>query len=387
MIERIYLKFLERSLKEFPAVALLGPRQIGKSTLASQVKRKNTSLDLEKKSDLNKMNDPESFFEAHQNELVIIDEVQRLPELFTALRPAIDEHRQPGRFLLLGSATPQLVRGVSESLAGRIHYLELPPITISEAQRNDINLTALWLRGGFPLSLTAKTLSLSFTWRQQLIRSFVEKDLRLLFDVEISVTTVRNFLQMLSHQQGGIWNAHLFANSLGISGPTVKRYLQFLEGAFLVRILEPWFINTSKRLVKSPKVYVRDSGLLHAMLNIQNYQALLGHPVAGTSWEGFVIEQIIHALPENIRPFFYRTHHGAEADIILVDGIEPVAAIEIKLSNAPVISKGFYQTLEDLKLKKGFVITPGADNYKLQQIEVSSLVHFIGKLLPSILKS
>ncbi len=387
MIERSYLKILEKSLKEFPAVALLGPRQIGKSTLASQVKRKNTSLDLEKKSDLNKMNDPESFFKAHQNELIIIDEVQTLPELFTALRPAIDEYRQPGRFLLLGSATPQLVRGVSESLAGRIQYLELPPITISEAQRNDIDLTALWLRGGFPLSLTAKTLSLSFTWRQQLIRSFVEKDLRLLFDVEISVTTVRNFWQMLSHQQGGIWNAHLFANSLGISGPTVKRYLQFLEGAFLVRILEPWFINTSKRLVKSPKVYVRDSGLLHAMLNIQNYQALLGHPVAGTSWEGFVIEQIIHALPENIRPFFYRTHHGAEADIILVDGIEPVAAIEIKLSNAPVISKGFYQTLDDLKLKKGFVITPGADNYKLQQIEVSSLVHFIDKLLPSILKS
>ncbi len=391
MIIRSHLKDLTRSLKNFPAVALLGPRQIGKSTLATQLskklKKKSVLLDLEKISDRRKMADPEAFFAAHRDELIIIDEVQILPELFSVLRQVIDDYRKAGRFLLLGSATPHLVRGVSESLAGRIQYLELPGLNISEIEGESIALNALWLRGGFPTSLTARTLALSLDWRVQLIRSFVERDLRLLFGTEISVTTIRNFWQMLSHQQGGIWNAHMFANSLGVSSPTVKRYLQFLEGAFLIRILEPWFVNTSKRLVKSPKVYVRDSGLLHAMLSIQNHQGLAGHPVAGNSWEGFVIEQIIQVLPDNIRPFFYRTHQGAEADLVFIKGIEPIAAIEIKLTNAPVISRGFYQTLDDMKLKRGYVITPDSDTYSIQQIDVMSLKNFIGKKLPSIINS
>lgn len=391
MILRSHLKNLKKSLKDFPAVALLGPRQIGKSTLANQlakqVNKRSLLLDLEKRSDRNKLLDPESFFAAHHDELIIIDEVQILPDLFSVLRPAIDDYRQAGRFLLLGSATPHLVRGVSESLAGRIQYMQLPGVNIFEAESESITTAVLWLRGGFPASLTARTSAVSLNWRLQLIRSFVERDLRLLFGIEISVTTIRNFWQMLSHQQGGIWNANMFANSLGVSGPTVKRYLQFLEGAFLVRILEPWFVNTSKRLVKSPKVYVRDSGLLHAMLGIQNDQALAGHPIAGNSWEGFVIEQIIQLLPESVRPFFYRTHQGAEADLVLIKGVEPVAAVEIKLTNAPVISKGFYQTLDDLKLKKGFVITPGSDTYSIQQVEVIGLNNFINKKLPGIIKS
>lgn len=388
MIARAYVKELGKSLKDFPAVALLGPRQIGKSTLAIQLaeklKKKSVFLDLEKASDRNKLLDPESFFKNHQEELIIIDEVQILPALFMALRPAIDEYRKPSRFLLLGSASPQLVKGVSESLAGRIKYMELPGVTLSEAGDAEIDVNTLWLKGGFPASLTARTISLSLTWRQELIRSFVERDLRLLFGTDISVTTVRNFWHMLSHQQGGIWNAHVFANSLGVSGPTVKRYLHFLEGAFLVRILEPWFVNTSKRLVKSPKVYVRDTGLLHAMLGVQNHQDLLGHPVAGNSWEGFVVEQIIQSLPENTRPFFYRTHQGAEADLVLVKGIIPVAALEIKLTNAPVVSKGFYQSCEDLNLKKGYVITPGSDTYTIQNMEVGSLSRFISKVLPQL---
>ena len=388
MINRVYIALLEKGLKQFPAVALLGPRQIGKSTLAlelaKKLKRKVTFLDLEKSSDRTKLTDAETFFRVHHTDLVIIDEVQILPHLFTELRPAIDEHRKPGRFLLLGSASPHLVKGVSESLAGRIQYIELPSINILEAGKNKIEINTVWVRGGFPSSLMAGSLAKSFLWRQQLIRSFVERDLTLLFGIEISVTTVRNFWQMLAHQQGGIWNAQKFSNSLGVTGPTVKRYLQFLEGAFLVRSLEPWFVNTTKRLVKSPKVYVRDSGLLHALLGIPDYQSLLGHPVAGSSWEGFVVEQIIQHLPDSVRPFFYRTHHGAEADMVLVKGIKAIAAIEIKLTNAPIISKGFYQTLEDLGLKKGYVITPNSDNYNLGKGEVTGLSNFIISILPRL---
>lgn len=388
MINRHLLTFLSAQLKKFPAVALLGPRQVGKSTLAKQLaaslKKKTLQLDLEKQSDRAKLADAESFFSANKEMLIIIDEVQTLPAVFTALRPAIDEYRKPGRFLLLGSASPELVRGVSESLAGRILYIELPSVTLIEANSSAIAQSTLWLRGGFPLSLLARTLNDSLIWRQQLIRSFVERDFTLLFGTEISVPTVRNFWQMLAHQQGGVWNASKFAQSLGVTAPTVKRYLQFLSGAFLLRVVEPWYVNANKRIVKSPKVYVRDSGLLHALLNIGTQNNLLGHPVAGGSWEGFVIEQIITGLNESVRYYFYRTHHGAEADLVLVKGIRAIAAIEIKLTNAPVISKGFYQSLEDLGLKKGYVITPGSDRYPVNNIEVCSLNEFVVKVLPAL---
>ena len=386
MITRNYVRQVEEGLLQFPAVALLGPRQIGKSTLAKSLalKKKSIFLDLEKQSHQNRLSDPESFFKDHQDQLVIIDEVQIMPGLFTALRPAIDEHRLPGRFLLLGSASPPLVKGVSESLAGRIRYLELPSINILEAEKNKIEMNMLWVRGGFPTSLTARTSILSVTWRQQLIRSFVERDLTLLFGIAITQSTVQNFWQMIAHQQGSVFNSQSFATSLGVSGPTVKRYLEFLEGAFLVRILEPWFVNTSKRLVRSPKVYVRDSGLLHAMLYLEDKNAILGHPVAGFSWEGFVIEQIIQNMPDTLRPFFYRTHHGAEADLVLVKGITPVVAIEIKLTNAPVISKGFYQSIEDLKLGQGFVITPGSETYSQKQVHVMNVMGFVKNILPKL---
>ena len=388
MIVRNYLRQIKEGLLQFPAVALLGPRQIGKSTLAKSLsfKRESVFLDLEKQSHQNQLSDPETFFKDHQDQLVIIDEVQIMPGLFAALRPAIDEHRQAGRFLLLGSASPPLVKGVSESLAGRIRYLELPSINILEAEKNKIELNMLWVRGGFPTSLTARTGILSVTWRQQLIRSFVERDLTLLFGIAISQSTVQNFWQMIAHQQGRLFNSQSFATSLGVSGPTVKRYLEFLQGAFLVRILEPWFVNTSKRLVRSPKVYVRDSGLLHAMLYLEDKNALLGHPVAGFSWEGFVIEQIIQNMPDTLRPFFYRTHHGAEADLVLVKGITPVAAIEIKLTNAPVVSKGFYQSIEDLKLGQGFVITPGSETYSQKQVQVMNVTAFVKNVLPKLVR-
>lgn len=388
MIQRATTERIRKGLRAYPAVVLLGPRQIGKSTLvlalAKIIKKKNIFLDLEKQSDQRKLHDPEVFFKSYQDHLVVIDEVQFMPELFTTLRPVIDEYRKPGRFLLLGSASPELVKGVSESLAGRVLYLELAGVTIQEAAAYKIDNNVVWLKGGFPASLTMRSAALSLQWRKQLIRSFVERDLTALFGKEISESTVRNFWQMVAHQQGRIWNANQFSKSLGVTSPTVKRYLQFMQAAFLLRVVEPWFVNATKRVVKSPKVYVRDTGLLHALLDIDSYPALLGHPVAGTSWEGFVIEQVVQHLPETVRPFFYRTHHGAEADLILVKGIKPIAVIEIKLTNAPVIAKGFYEVLEDLKLKQGFVITPSSDTYPQKQITICSLEAFINQFLPKL---
>jgi uncharacterized protein len=388
MIQRSFEKAVKEGLRDFPAVVLLGPRQVGKSTLAKLLARKyhkkTLLLDMERPTDRNKLNDPEAFFDGHPDHLIIIDEVQFMPELFTVLRPVIDSYRKVGRFLLLGSASPHLIKGVSESLAGRVRYIELPAVTITEAEKSKITANTLWLRGGFPPSLTARNQSSSLTWRKELIRSFVERDLTALFGTGITEVTVRNFWSMLAHTQGSIFHAQTFAQSLGVSGPTVTRYLQFLHAAYLVRILEPWFVNTAKRVVKSPKVYVRDSGLLHALLDIEDYQSLLGHPVAGTSWEGFVAEQVIQHLPAGIRVFFYRTHHGAEADLVLVKGIKAVAAIEIKLSNAPVISKGFYEVVKDLKLQTGFAVTPGSEHYTINNLQVIGLMDFIKKVLPGI---
>jgi predicted AAA+ superfamily ATPase len=386
MIFRRLFKSVQQALREFPAVALLGPRQIGKSTLAQQLAKQSaqkvTLLDLEKRADRAKLSDPEAFFSTCRDDLVIIDEAQTMPEVFTALRPAIDEYRHPGRFLLLGSASPMLIRHVSESLAGRVKYLELTSITLQEAKHFDLN--TLWVRGGFPLALTAASDAASFEWRREFIRSLTERDLAVLFGADLSIATMQNFWQMLAHNQSAVWNAQMYANSLGVTAPTVKRYLQFLTGAFLTRALEPWFVNTNKRLVRSPKVYVRDSGLHHAMLGLTTYADVLGHPVAGGSWEGFVIEQIAAVAPDPLRLFFYRTHHGAEADLVLVKGITPVAAVEIKLNNAPVISRGFYQTLDDLKLKKGYVITPASDRYPIQNTEVLRLADFIQQVLPGL---
>ena len=388
MILRSYLAGIKEGLRDFPAVALLGPRQIGKSTLARNLvessRKKALFLDIEKPSDRSKLADAEAFFKTYRDQLIVIDEVQFMPELFSVLRPVIDEQRKPGRFLLLGSASPQLVKGVSESLAGRIRYLELPPVSVLEASKNKIEMIPLWIRGGFQVSLIDPHPPLSLLWRKELIRSFVERDLTALFGTSISETTIRNFWQMLAHTQGSIFNAQTFAISLGVTGPTIKRYLQFLQGAFLVRVLEPWFVNTTKRLVKSPKVYVRDSGLLHALLDIETHTMLLGHPIAGFSWEGFAIEQIIQQLPDGLRPFFYRTHHGAEVDLVLIRGVKPIAAIEIKLTNAPIISRGFYEALKDLDLQKGYIITPGSDTYSQKQMQVISLIEFIEKVLPKL---
>lgn len=381
MINRQLESNIVKLLRQFPAVAILGPRQVGKTTLAKQIaasgKKSMLYLDMEKTADRNRLKDAHTYLTTYKSSCIIIDEAQLLPHLFSELRPLIDEYRKPGRFILLGSASPNLVKGVSESLAGRASYTELTPIGLLELPQN-INQQKHWLRGGYPGALLAKNTVQVNDWIESFIRSYVERDLEFLFGVNLSSSTLQKLWSMLAHNNGGIWNAEVFARSLGVTAPTVLRYVDYLEGGYLIRRLQPWFVNAKKRLVKSPKIYIRDTGILHHLLRLDSINEVLGHPVAGTSWEGYVIEQIYQCKPQYLDMYFYRTHDGAECDVVLVKGIIPIACIEIKLSNAPVISKGFYTSVEDLKPKKKFVLTPSSDEYPMNDnIIVTNLLQFL----------
>jgi hypothetical protein len=278
-----------------------------------------------------------------------------------------------------------LIKGVSESLAGRIAFTELSPINLIEAVHSNISQQKHWFRGGFPLALTARDDDAFRRWAENFIRSYIERDLSMLFGVSLSERVIRNFLLMLAGQNGGIWNAESYARALGITGNTVKRYLAFLEGAFLLRQLNAWYINAGKRLVKSPKIYIRDSGLLHTLNRVQSAEQLPLQLIVGASWEGYVIEQVSQLKPEHIDLYYYRTQHGAECDLLLVNGLQPVMAVEIKFSSSPSLAKGFYTVMDDLKLNKGFVITPGNDPYKLdERVEVGSLMYFLTEVLPRV---
>ena len=378
---------IQRKLNKSPAIAILGPRQVGKTTL---VKRLDTAklevvyLDMENPQDQHKLQDAYAYLSRYEDALVIIDECQLMPALFSILRPLIDENRMAGRFILLGSASPLLVKGVSESLAGRISYTELTPVGLTELPEN-ISSIVHWFRGGFPEALLAENSEDSIEWLDDFIKSYVERDLATLFGVTLSAVTLRNFWSMLAHSNGNLLNNEVFARSLGVSAPTVAKYLDFLEGGYMVRRLQPWFVNAKKRLVKSPKTYIRDTGILHRLLNIPSFDSLLGHPVAGSSWEGYVIEQIYQCKPNYTALFFYRTQAGAECDLVLVQGIIPVACIEIKLSNAPVVSKGFLNCVEDLQPKYKFIITPQSETYPSGGgVTVTSLKAFLKNNLQNL---
>jgi predicted AAA+ superfamily ATPase len=386
MIKREAQRSLQVLLSEFPAVALLGPRQVGKTTLAQSIakgqKKDVLYLDLERASDQRKLYDPEIFFEANRDKLIILDEVQSMPHLFAALRPEIDTLRKPGRFLLTGSASPQLVKGVSESLAGRIAYQELTPINLTEARAAHYGMARHWFRGGYPTALTVKADKAYLRWAENFVRSYIERDLSALFGVNLSPVIIRNFWEMLAANTGGILNIENYARSLGISGPTVARYLEFMEGAYLVRLLQPWFANVNKRLVKSPKVYVRDTGIIHLLNHIASADRLPGNIIVGSSWESYVVEEVIRHLPAAVTAYYYRTQHGAEADLVLVKGVKPIACIEIKFSKAPVPSAGFYQCVEDLKTKQNWLVYAGRDEYKnKERITFTSLELFLTKHL------
>ena len=357
-------------MKQFPAVAILGARQVGKTTLAKAIaatqKKPSLYLDLENPLDVRRLADPYTFLTDNRGKCIIIDEVQTIPSLFAVLRSVIDEDRRNGKFILLGSASPELVKGVSESLAGRIAYRELCPISVTELPSN-ISREKHWLRGGFPISLLAGSESKAGEWMNNFIRSYVERDLGALFGVDLTANTISRLLSMLAHINGTVWNAEMIARSLGVTAPTVNRYIEFLEGAFLVHRLPAFYVNTRKRLVKAPKIYIRDSGMLHQLSDVHNMLSLKGHPVIGSSWEGYMVEQVNQLKPKGTSLYYYRTQAGAEYDMVLVRGIKPVAAIEIKLNNAPSISKGNFQSIEDLGTKKNFVIVPGVEEYKTKE--------------------
>jgi len=368
----LYSQLLE-GLQTFPVVGLVGPRQVGKTSLArelaAQLGTGAVMLDLERPSDLAKLAEPELFLEPLADRLVILDEVQLRPDLFGVLRVLVDAQRRPGRFLILGSAAPALMAQSSETLAGRIEYLELAPLTLTEVSQQSPELSQesdLWCRGGFPDSYLARNDAQSMRWREAFVRSYLERDIPQL-GIRVSAATLRRFWLMLAHYHGQLWNASTLAGSLGVSAPSVRHYLDILESTFMVRVLQPYSANLGKRLVKSPKVYLRDSGLLHTLLNLPSRDALLGHPVLGASWEGWVIEQILAQAPVGSRPSFFRTASGNEIDLLLELPGGKLCAIEIKHSASPKLGKGFVEVLDALELQSGFVIAPVNEPFPLSQ--------------------
>jgi uncharacterized protein len=389
MINRKIENLIKKYLKEFPVVAILGPRQVGKTTLVKNIAKtlkKNTHyLDLEKSSDFNTLNrDAETYLQSYSDECVLIDEIQRMPSLFVLLRAIIDENRKPARFILTGSASPDLLKGASESLAGRIYYFNLTPIGLHELPTT-IALNKHWLRGGFPKALTLKSNELAMGWLDAFITTYIERDLPFLFDIKFSPIVMRKLWGMLAHLHGGILNAEKLGASLDITGTTVKRYLDYLEAAFLIRRLPPYYTNIGKRLVKSPKIYINDSGILHNLLRIYSEKDLVNHPHIGASWEGYVISQIVYSAPNRIDAYYYRTQSGAECGLVLVYGNAVKACIEIKLSNSPVPSRGFYQSVEDLKCKNNFIIcTADSDYLNENNIRILGIKQFLKKYLPTL---
>ncbi|WP_132550034.1 ATP-binding protein [Rhizobium azibense] len=368
MIPRRKTAELVELLDNNPAVALLGPRQVGKTTLALEVgeQRPSIYLDLESESDRAKLAEPELYLAEHEDKLVILDEVHRVPELFQNLRGLIDRGRRmglrSGRFLLLGSASMDLLKQSGESLAGRIAYLELAPIDGLEVGAGELN--KLWVRGGFPDSLLAANDTVSQRWRIDFIRTYLERDIPLL-GPRIPAETLRRFWTMLAHHQSGLLNAADFARAIGVDGKTVASYLDLMVDLLLVRRLEPWHSNAGKRLVKSPRVYVRDSGLLHSLLGLTTLDDVLGHPVAGASWEGFVIETLHAVMPEGAHANFYRTSAGAEIDLVVTLPGERRWAIEIKRSLTPKLERGFHHACLDLEPDRRIVVYPGSEAYPL----------------------
>ncbi len=369
MLDRRIEALVARRLTQSPAVVLLGPRQVGKTTLALAIAARAPGalvLDMERESDRAALARPELFLPLHRDRLVVVDEVQHLPGLFTALRPEIDADRRPGRFLLLGSASADLLRQSGESLAGRVAYVEMVPILAAEVAPDLATLQRLWLRGGYPLSFLAADDEASNAWRQDFIRTFLQRDLPAM-GVRVPAETLRRFWTMLAHLQGQLQNASQLGQSLGgVSHVTAGRYLDTLVDTLMVRRLPPHLANVGKRLVKSPKVYVRDSGLLHALLGLADVRDLQGHPVAGASWEGFVVEQMAAALPVQAQLGFYRTAAGAEIDLVVEHRSRKIG-IEIKFSSAPKPARGFWQALQDLAIGQAFVVAPVARGYALDE--------------------
>jgi len=371
MIERSVQPAILNALAEQAAVAIIGPRQVGKTTLAREIadSRPNSLyLDLEAREDRERLAEPVLFLRQYEQSLVVLDEIHRVPELFSSLRGIIDQGRRmshgKGRFLILGSASIDLLRQSSESLAGRITYIEMGPFNLLEVQGGKNTMDELWIRGGFPGSFLAANENVSLRWRSDFIRTYLERDVPQ-FGPRVPAGALERLWTMLAHGQGTLLNASRLASALQVSAPTVQRYIDLLADLLLVRRLPPFFRNVGKRLVKSPKVYVKDSGLVHALLGLKTANDVAGHPVAGASWEGFVIENLLAAAPERTVASFYRTAAGAEIDLLLEIPGHGLWAIEIKRSLSGRPQKGFHIACEDLQPDRQFVVNAGVDQYPI----------------------
>lgn len=372
MISRQIKTEISAALKRQAAVALIGPRQVGKTTLALEIGEAKDSiyLDLEDADDRNRLANPVLFFEGVEDKLVILDEIHHAPDIFKTLRGVIDKGKRKqkgkGRFLILGSASLDLLKQSGESLAGRIAYINITPLTVTEIENDRATREQLWLRGGFPESFLADDDQDSFAIRKDFIRTYLDRDIPM-FGVRIPATTLERLWTMLAHRQGSVLNASELARSLEVSAQSITRYIDLLCDLLLVRRLPPYMVNVGKRLTKSPKIYIRDSGFVHSLLGIKDSLQLAGHPVTGMSWEGFVLENILSSLPWRSTAFFYRTARGAEIDLVIEHGDGSVWAIEVKRSLSAKVTKGFYIACEDIKPARAFVVHSGEDRYPISE--------------------
>ncbi len=382
IIRNIFAEMVE-VLDEFPVVALIGPRQCGKTTLARHAAEvrglKSIYLDLELSSDLAKLKNAELFLKSHEDKLIIIDEIHHAPNLFALIRALVDQKRTNGRFLILGSASPSLLQQSVESLTGRIYYFELSPFSLREILEEK-SMSDHWFRGGYPGSLLAGKPEASRRWLNAYIRNYTSRDLRDL-GLKVSPLLIDRFWRILASYHGQIWNASRIASVMGLTANTINRYLFFLKEAFLVHELQPLEGNFLKRLVRSPKIYIRDSGILHQLIHIQDFDALHGDGRIGASWEGYVIEQIHLALGQRYDLHYYRTHNGAECDLVLSLNGAPEIAIEIKYSLQPSVTKGFFETISDLQTTRNFVVVPTGDPYPIRDgVVVIGLKEFLAEI-------
>ena len=398
LISHISSMFIKRNIEQklwelsgqFPVIGILGPRQVGKTTLVKhfigKINKKSIYLDLEKPSDIEKLSEPELYFSEQKNFCVVLDEVQKKQNIFPVIRSLVDEHRVPLRFIILGSAGPDLLRQSSETLAGRIAYLELSSFCYTEISEK-FSMRKHHFYGGFPESILAKSNAASKRWLDNFIKTYIERDLPLL-GLPASPDTARKLWEMLAWQNGSIINYSRIAKSIGLTNKTISYYIQFLQQAFLIHHLPPYYLNIKKRLVKSPKILLRDTGILHRLLRIEDFDQLSGTPMIGHSWEAYVIEQIKCLANSSFDFYFYRSHAGAEVDLVLTKGIIPQMAIEIKYSAAPKLSKGLLSCIDDLNTTQNYIITPTSDDHPIHsKVRVCGLQLFLEKHLKILIEN